>query len=215
MPFCPNLDQAIFESGDTIPQICPACPACPALRPALPALPACRVGELPADARSAEVGSLPAWRGWLAWPVQPASLALLSMLAHLTACTQSSPLLGHFPGVPADSSVVPQERIKLGEVRPISAAICQVPGGASGPFCWLWDMNPTYQIACLPSGRLNTRQNNVLSWHGTAKLGAYKRVGELHADARSAEAGSELISFYINPMERMRAGCTVPERVFF
>ena len=38
-----------------------------------------------------------------------------------------------------------------------------------------------------------------VSWHGAAKLGAYKRVGELPADARSAEAGSELsFNFYID-----------------
>ena len=34
----------------------------------------------------------------------------------------------------------------------------------------------------------------------TVQRAAYKRVGELPADARSAEAGSELVSFYINPM---------------
>ena len=42
-PFCEDLDQAIFESGDTIPK--QTCPACPALRPALPAYLPCLLAD--------------------------------------------------------------------------------------------------------------------------------------------------------------------------
>ena len=38
--------------------------------------------------------------------------------------------------------------------------------------------------------------------HTATKCGVNKRVGELPADARSAEAGSELFRFYLNPRER-------------
>ena len=65
----------------------------------------------------------------------------------------------------------------------------------------------------VPSCGVSSHMHGLLAL--AVKYAAYQRVGELPADARSAEAGSELFSFYINPTEGMSAGCTVLKCDFF